>query len=151
MPHLQRLLEVQMTDTTASKIGHNQQPEPIQTEPAPAGIGYGLPSEPVQTDAAVAEIGQQSPKQTQIGTEYAEIGHNKPPEPVQIERVRVRVLPDGRMTRNDAAKYLGVAVKTVRRWRDEGQLPPAIQLGGVIRWRPEAIESWLREQEGNQR
>ena len=36
-------------------------------------------------------------------------------EPV-IERVKVRVLPDGRMTRRNAAKYLGIAVKTVAMW-----------------------------------
>ena len=33
-----------------------------------------------------------------------------------IERVKVRILPDGRMTRRDAAKYLGIAVKTVAMW-----------------------------------
>ena len=33
-----------------------------------------------------------------------------------IERVKVRVLPDGRMTRRNAAKYLGIAVKTVAMW-----------------------------------
>ena len=50
------------------------------------------------------------------GTAPAGVGHNQPPEPAQIERVRVRVLPDGRMSRNDAAKYLGVAVKTLAMW-----------------------------------
>ncbi len=49
-------------------------------------------------------------------TALAGIGHNQPPEPIQIEYVKVRVLPDGRMTRSDAAKYLGVAVKTVAMW-----------------------------------
>ena len=33
-----------------------------------------------------------------------------------IERVKVRILPDGRMTRREAAKYLGIAVKTVAMW-----------------------------------
>ena len=33
-----------------------------------------------------------------------------------IDQVRVRVLPDGRMTRRDAAQYLGIAVKTVAMW-----------------------------------
>ncbi len=33
-----------------------------------------------------------------------------------IERVKVRVLPDGRMTRRDAAEYLGISVKTVAMW-----------------------------------
>ena len=44
-----------------------------------------------------------------------------------IEQVRVRVLPDGRMTRRDAAKYLGVAVKTVAMW----DLEDPAKLGGV--------------------
>ncbi len=43
-----------------------------------------------------------------------------------IEQVRVRVLPDGRMTRRDAAQYLGIAVKTVAMWDLEN---PA-KLGG---------------------
>ena len=44
-----------------------------------------------------------------------------------IEHVRVRVLPDGRMTRSDAAKYLGVAVKTVAMW----DLKDPTRLGGI--------------------
>ena len=44
-----------------------------------------------------------------------------------VEQVRVRVLPDGRMTRRDAAKYLGIAVKTVAMW----DLEDPAKLGGV--------------------
>ena len=33
-----------------------------------------------------------------------------------IEQVRVRVLPDGRMSRKDAATYLGRAEKTLAMW-----------------------------------
>ena len=55
------------------------------------------------------------------------VGHNQPPEPIQIERVKVRVLPDGRMTRSDAAKYLGVAVKTIAMW----DLEDPTRLGGI--------------------
>ncbi len=64
------------------------------------------------------------------------IGDNNPPpgplpgevgvEPT-IERVTVRVLPDGRMTRRDAARYLGIAVKTLAMWDLEN---PA-KLGGI--------------------
>ncbi len=43
-----------------------------------------------------------------------------------IERVKVRVLADGRMTRRDAAKYLGIAVKTVAMW----DLEDPTKLGG---------------------
>ena len=44
-----------------------------------------------------------------------------------IDQVRVRILPDGRMTRSDAAKYLGIAVKTVAMW----DLEDPRKLGGV--------------------
>jgi hypothetical protein len=48
-------------------------------------------------------------------------------ESIEIDHVRVRILPDGRMTRKDAAKYLGIAVKTVAMW----DLEEPTKLGGV--------------------
>ena len=48
-------------------------------------------------------------------------------EPVIIETPRVRVLPDGRMTRRDAATYLGIAEKTVAMW----DLADPNKLGGI--------------------
>ncbi len=45
----------------------------------------------------------------------------------------------------DLARLLNVTEKTVRRWRDEGRLPNAIVVGGVVRWRPEDIDRWLQE------
>ena len=61
----------------------------------------------------------------------AGVGHNHPPEPIQVERVKVRLLPDGRMTRRDAAKYLGVAVKTVAMWDLENPARLAsVKVGG---------------------
>lgn len=46
----------------------------------------------------------------------------------------------------DVSARLQVDQKTVRRWRKEGKLPPAVTIAGVVRWRPEAIESWLEGQ-----
>ncbi len=43
------------------------------------------------------------------------------------------------------ARLLDVTEKTVRRWRDEGRLPDAVEVGGVVRWRPEDIDRWLAE------
>lgn len=48
----------------------------------------------------------------------------------QIERVRVRVLPDGRLSRSDAAKYLGRAKKTLEMWALQGQGPRSVLVGG---------------------
>jgi hypothetical protein len=48
-------------------------------------------------------------------------------ESVEFERPRVRILPDGRMTRRDAATYLGIAEKTVAMW----DLADPNRLGGI--------------------
>lgn len=47
------------------------------------------------------------------------------------------------LTVADVAALLAVDAKTVRRWRDEGRTPPAVSVGGVVRWRPEVVEEWL--------
>ncbi len=47
-----------------------------------------------------------------------------------IEQVRVRILPDGRMTRKEAAKYLGVAVKTLAMYELEKKGPKSIRVVG---------------------
>ncbi len=43
----------------------------------------------------------------------------------------------------DLAELLRVNERTVRRWRSEGVLPPAVEIAGVVRWRREAVEAWL--------
>ena len=45
----------------------------------------------------------------------------------------------------DLARLLAVDVRTVRRWRSEGRLPDALELGGVVRWDSEAVRAWIRE------
>ena len=47
-----------------------------------------------------------------------------------IDRVRVRVLPDGRMTRPDAARYLGHTPKTLAMWQLQGKGPRSVLVGG---------------------
>ena len=49
---------------------------------------------------------------------------------VVVEVVRVRVLPDGRMTREDAARYLGLKPKTLAMWAVEGKGPRSVLVGG---------------------
>lgn len=52
-----------------------------------------------------------------------------------IEQVRVRVLPDGRVTRRDAAIFLGLAKKTLAMWAIQGKGPPSIRIGGRVYYR----------------
>lgn len=47
---------------------------------------------------------------------------------------------------DDIATRCGVAKATVRDWRAHNTLPPAIRIGGTLRWRPATIEAWLDAQ-----
>lgn len=50
----------------------------------------------------------------------------------QIETVRVRVLPGGRVSRADAAAFLGRKPKTLAVWAAEKRGPTPINAGGRI-------------------
>ena len=57
------------------------------------------------------------------------IGHNGGPPLVSprdaaFELVRVRLLPDGRLDRKNAALYLGKSAKTLAQWAFQGRGPP---------------------------
>ncbi len=47
-----------------------------------------------------------------------------------LEHVHVRILPDGRMTRRDAARYLGMKPKTLAMWQLGGKGPRSYRVGG---------------------
>ena len=51
-------------------------------------------------------------------------------QPPGLDVVRVRILPDGRMDRENSAKYLGVAVKTMAMWHLNGKGPRSQLVGG---------------------
>ncbi len=51
-------------------------------------------------------------------------------EMTTIETIRVRILPDGRMTRRNAALYIGMKPKTLAMWEMEGKGPLSIKVGG---------------------
>ena len=48
----------------------------------------------------------------------------------EMEPIRIRVLPDGRMDRENAAKYLGRKPKTLAMWQLEGRGPKSVLIGG---------------------
>ncbi len=60
-----------------------------------------------------------------------------------LDHVRVRVLPDGRMTRRDAAGYLGVAEKTLAMWAMDGKGPAWVRVGGRIFYFKEALDRFV--------
>ena len=64
-------------------------------------------------------------------------------EPV-IEQVRVRILPDGRLTRKDAAKYLGRAEKTLAMWEMEAKGPKSVLVGGRRFYFKNVLDAFVR-------
>ncbi len=65
---------------------------------------------------------------------------------VVVEVVRVRVLPDGRMTREDAARYLGLKPKTLAMWAVEGKGPRSVLVGGRRFYFKGELDAFIRGQ-----
>jgi len=61
-----------------------------------------------------------------------------------LERVRVRILPDGRMTRKDAARYLGRKPKTLAMWELAGQGPRSCKVGGRRYYFKDVLDAFIR-------
>lgn len=49
-----------------------------------------------------------------------------------IERVKIRVLPDGRVNNSDSASYVGFSIRTLNNLRVQGKGPKYIKVGGRI-------------------
>ena len=62
----------------------------------------------------------------------------------QIERVKIRVLPDQRVTREDAARYIGVGAKTLANWALVGKGPPPIKVGRRVFYRLASLDAFVR-------
>ncbi len=61
-----------------------------------------------------------------------------------IEQIRVRILPDGRLARKDAAKYLGRAEKTLAMWEMERKGPLSVLVGGRRFYFKDALDAFVR-------
>ena len=65
------------------------------------------------------------------------------PSEVSEDRVKVRITPDGRMTRRDTAKYIGVAEKTLAMWQLAGKGPQSIKIGGRRFYYLEVVDKFI--------
>jgi hypothetical protein len=61
-----------------------------------------------------------------------------------IEHVKVRMLPDGRMARGDAARYLGHQPKTLAMWALQGKGPRSVKVGGRVFYFKEELDVFIR-------
>lgn len=62
-----------------------------------------------------------------------------------IEQVRVRVLPD-RITRDDAARYLGHAPKTLQMWALQGKGPTFVKAAGRVFYYRDELDRFIAKQ-----
>ena len=65
-----------------------------------------------------------------------------------VEHVRVRILPDGRMTRVDAARYLGRKPKTLAMWQMDGKGPRSYLVGGRRFYFKDTLDAFIRGEDG---
>ncbi len=63
---------------------------------------------------------------------------------VEIEPIRVRILPDGRMDRENAAKYLGRKPKTLAMWAMEAKGPPVSHVQGRCFYYKADLDAFIR-------
>lgn len=57
---------------------------------------------------------------------------------------QLNILPDGRMTVEDAANYLGLSISTLARYRRVGGGPPYIYRGRVFYYKAD-LDQWLQD------
>ena len=60
-----------------------------------------------------------------------------------IERPKVRVLPDGRMSASDAATYLGLDGRTLANRRVQGKAPAYKKVGGRVFYMLDALTAFV--------
>ncbi len=49
----------------------------------------------------------------------------------------------------EVSEFLNVSQATLSRWRHEQIGPPFLRLGGVSRYNPVSVRTWVREQEAD--
>jgi hypothetical protein len=65
-----------------------------------------------------------------------------------VEQIRIRVLPDGRVSRRDAARYLGCESKTLAMWAPKRKGPPPVKVGGRVYYWLHDLEKFVAAQTG---
>ena len=69
--------------------------------------------------------------------------HNDDSALAALVQVTVRVLPDGRLTREHAAIYLGIRPKTLAMWAMQGKGPRPIRVGRRAFYRKVDLDDFI--------
>lgn len=54
--------------------------------------------------------------------------------------------PEPMMTTAQVARWLAIPVGTVHRWQRTGDGPPSMRVGKHLRFDPQEVREWMREQ-----
>lgn len=117
---------------------------------APHGAPYGptgavpaaAPHEPLA--AGLARLGEVLTEAGRICSNLAEIRLAAAPIPSVMSVVSERQSRT-LLSASNVATRVGCTTSTVRRWRRAKLMPPAIVIGGVVRWEEDAIDRWVAE------
>lgn len=63
-----------------------------------------------------------------------------------INTREITVTPDGRVTFEDAARYLGFSPKTLEQWRSRCYGPPAYKIGGKLFYKLCELEHFVGQE-----
>jgi len=55
------------------------------------------------------------------------------------------VPPDALLDSAQVAEMFDINIRTLRRWRHEGRVPPPLKMKGPLRWRRADVHRWLEE------
>jgi hypothetical protein len=78
----------------------------------------------------------------------AKLSANEDEPGYAVTQVRVRVVPDGRMSREHAALYLGVKPKTLAMWALHGRGPRSLKVGGRVFYLRGDLDAFIRDGSG---
>lgn len=62
-----------------------------------------------------------------------------------ITGVNIRPTPDGRVTRTDAATYLGLSPRTLANWKGRGIGPRSVRVGGRCFYRLAELDAFIAQ------
>ncbi len=143
---------VATTRDRGAHVGPGSIPTPTWPTPAKGahGLAVGASAGPEldhheRVSAAHARLAELHSEIAGIHHELAQVELAAGAETRLMERVPESSKTRQLLTVNGLAELLQVDAKTIRAWRERRQLPPAVKIGGVIRWDAADIDRWLSE------
>ena len=70
--------------------------------------------------------------------------YQSPVADASVEAVRCRMLPDGRMTQEDSARYLGLKEKTLAMWALQRKGPPFVRVEARVFYFKADLDAFIR-------